>query len=116
MKIGFVGLGRMGGNMVQRLLNGGHQVVAYARTVETVKKIEKKGATGASSLQDLVNKLEKPRIVWLMVPAGETTEKIVDEISGFLDEKDILIEGGNSYHKDSMRRAEELRKKKISLQ
>jgi 6-phosphogluconate dehydrogenase len=70
MRIGFIGLGRMGMNMVQRLLNSGHEVVAYARTADTVKKAEEKGAIGAKSLQDVSDKLKKPKIIWLMVPAG----------------------------------------------
>ena len=115
MKIGFVGLGKMGGNMVQRLLNGGHEIVAYARTAESVKKVEAKGALGAKSLEDLVKKLHAPRIVWLMVPAGDTTEHVTKNIATFLDRGDILIDGGNSFYKDSMRRAKEFRAKGISF-
>ncbi|MCK5512136.1 MAG: decarboxylating 6-phosphogluconate dehydrogenase [Thermodesulfovibrionia bacterium] len=115
MKIGFVGLGKMGGNMVQRLLNGGHEIVAYARTAESVKKVEAKGALGAKSLEDLVKKLHAPRIVWLMVPAGDATEHVTKNIATFLDRGDILIDGGNSFYKDSIRRAKELRAKGISF-
>ncbi len=113
MKIGFVGLGKMGMNMVQRLLNDRHEIVAYARTVETVKKAEEKGAVGAKSLQDIVDKLEKPRIVWLMVPAGNATEETVNTFADMLEQGDILIDGGNSFYKDSMRRAKELGKRNI---
>ncbi len=115
MKIGFIGLGKMGMNMVQRLMNGGHNVVAYARTSETIKKAEEKGAVGAVSLQDMVDRLEKPRIVWLMVPAGKATEETLMNISGLLEKGDILIDGGNSFYKDSMRRAEVLKKHNISF-
>lgn len=113
MQIGFVGLGKMGMNMVQRLLNGGHEVVAYARTDESVKKAEGKGAIGAYSLQDMVNKLKTPRVIWLMVPAGKATGQVINEILSFLKEGDILIDGGNSFYKDSMRRAEELKKRDV---
>lgn len=110
MKIGFIGLGKMGGNMVQRLLNNGHEIVAFAQTAESVKKAEKKGAIGAGSLQDLVDKLKKPRVIWLMVPAGEATEKTISQITPLLEKGDILIDGGNSFYKDSLRRADELQK------
>jgi 6-phosphogluconate dehydrogenase len=115
MKIGFIGLGKMGGNMVQRLLQNGHEIVAFARTAETVKKIEKKGATGASSLQDLVDKLDTPRVVWLMVPAGDTTEKVFKQVSELLVKGDIVIDGGNSFYKDSLRRTEKLKERGISF-
>jgi 6-phosphogluconate dehydrogenase len=115
MRIGFVGLGRMGMNMVQRLLNGGHEVVAYARTMEAIKKAEEKGAIGADSLQDMVNKLNIPRIIWLMVPAGKVTEDVINGVVPFLKDGDVLIDGGNSFYKDSMRRAQELKKRGISF-
>ncbi|MEE8330039.1 MAG: NAD(P)-binding domain-containing protein, partial [Thermodesulfovibrionia bacterium] len=105
MKIGFIGLGKMGGNMVQRLLNDGHEVVAYARTAETVKKIEEKGAVGADSLQDMADKLKKPRVIWIMVPAGKATEETINKIAPLLEKGDILVDGGNSFYKDSIRRA-----------
>jgi 6-phosphogluconate dehydrogenase len=115
MQIGFVGLGKMGMNMVQRLLNGRHEIVAYALTAESVKKVEGKGAIGADSLQDMVNKLKTPRVIWLMVPAGKATEQVIKEILPFLKEGDILIDGGNSFYKDSMHRAEGLKKSRISF-
>lgn len=115
MKIGFIGLGKMGMNMVQRLLNSGIEVIAYARTPETVKKAEEKGAAGATSLNDLVNKLIKPRIIWLMVPAGNATEDTISKLTPVLEEGDIIIDGGNSFYKDSMRRADDLRKRKITF-
>ncbi len=110
MKIGFIGLGKMGGNMVQRLLNNRHEIVAFDRTAESVKKAEGKGAVGAGSLQDMVDKLKKPRVIWLMVPAGEATEKTISQITPLLEKGDILIDGGNSFYKDSMRRANDLKK------
>jgi 6-phosphogluconate dehydrogenase len=113
MKIGFVGLGKMGMNMVQRLLDDGHEVVAYTRTPETVKKAEERGAIGAYSPEDVVSKLQKPRVVWLMVPAGKATEETVKKFSSLLEQGDILIDGGNSFYKDSIRRAEELKRQKI---
>jgi 6-phosphogluconate dehydrogenase len=105
----------MGMNMVQRLLNGGHEIVAYARTAETVKKAEEKGASGARSLQEMVDKLAPPRIVWLMVPAGKATEDSINTLSEMLDRGDILIDGGNSLYKDSVRRADELQQKNIAF-
>jgi len=115
MNIGFIGLGKMGMNMVQRLINGGHRIIAYARTAETVKRAEEIGAIGAASLQDMVDRLDKPRIVWLMVPAGRATEETIMSIAGLLEEGDILIDGGNSFYKDSIRRAEVLKKRNISF-
>ncbi|GBE41473.1 6-phosphogluconate dehydrogenase, NAD(+)-dependent, decarboxylating [bacterium BMS3Bbin09] len=115
MRAGFVGLGKMGMNMVERLIGGRHEVVAYARTAATVKKAEEKGAAGAASLQEITEKLERPRVIWTMVPAGRATEDTLKDLAGMLDEGDILVDGGNSYYKDSMRMAEELRKKKIGF-
>ncbi len=115
MKIGFIGLGKMGLNMIQRLINNGHEVIAYARTPESVARAVDKGAAGADSLHDLVNKLDSPRIIWLMVPAGDTTEAIIKNLAQLLDKGDILIDGGNSFYKDSMRRAQELGKRGISF-
>ncbi|GBE04902.1 MAG TPA: decarboxylating 6-phosphogluconate dehydrogenase [Nitrospirae bacterium] len=115
MRIGLIGLGKMGGNMAQRLLNNGHEVVAYARTVESVKKAEDKGAIGADSIEDMLSKLKTPRIVWLMVPAGRATQETINKITPLLEKGGILIDGGNSFYKDSMRRARELREKGISF-
>lgn len=114
MKIGFVGLGKMGMNMVQRLLSDGHEIVAYARTAETVKAAEAKGAAGATSLKDLIEKLEKPRIVWLMVPAGKATEDTLNSVAELLEAGDIIIDGGNSFYKDSILRAEALKLRNLS--
>ena len=113
MEIGFVGLGRMGGNMVQRLLKGGHKVVVVNRSPEPVKAVVAKGAAGAGSVPELVKLLRPPRVVWLMLPSGEVTEQYVRDLTSLLSQGDILIEGGNSNYKDSMRRAKETAKKGI---
>ena len=110
MRVGMVGLGRMGGNMAVRLMREGHEVVAFSRTPETVARIAEKGAIGAASLEDLVGKLEPPRIVWTMVPAGDPTEQMLLRLSGLLDPGDVLVDGGNSNYKDSKRRADDLGK------
>jgi len=115
MKIGFIGLGKMGMNMVDRLLSDGHEIVAYARTAETVKKAESKGATGASSLNDLISKLHCPRIIWIMVPAGTATEETIQNCSALMNKGDVLIDGGNSNFRDTIRRSGELKKKNISF-
>jgi 6-phosphogluconate dehydrogenase len=114
MKIGMIGLGRMGGNMVRRLLKGGHECVVYARTAETVKKMAAEGAQGASSLEDLVAKLPAPRAVWVMVPSGAATETTIAEVAALLSPGDVVIDGGNTYFKDDVRRAAALRDRKIA--
>jgi 6-phosphogluconate dehydrogenase len=103
----------MGGNMVKRLLGGGHKVVAYDRDAATVEKLVKEGATGANSLKDLVSKLEAPRAVWVMVPSGKPTEDTIQELSTLVSANDIIIDGGNSNFRDSQRHAAELAKKNI---
>ena len=108
-----IGLGRMGGSMVRRLIKGGHDLVVFAAHKETVEKFTKVGATGANSLQDLVSKLPKPRVVWLMLPVGEITENSMTEIAEMLDEGDTIIDGGNSNFKDDIRRANLLKEKGI---
>jgi len=113
MQMGMIGLGRMGANMVRRLMRGGHSLVAYDMSPESVSGLAAEGATGSGSLQDLVQKLSRPRIAWVMVPAGEPTERTVAQMGGLLEAGDILIDGGNSYFKDDVRRAQELRKKGI---
>src|SRR5436190_14718557 len=107
MQLGMIGLGRMGANMVRRLLKAGHQCVVYNRSERAVADLVKEKATGASSLADLVTKLERPRAVWLMVPAAVVDEEIADLLPA-LDAGDILIDGGNSYYIDDIRRAKEL--------
>ncbi len=107
MQLGMVGLGRMGANMVRRLLRDGHDCVVYNRTPKAVAELEAEKATGATSLADLVSKLEKPRAVWLMVPAAAVDETI-EELAPLLDKGDIVIDGGNSYYVDDLRRAKAL--------
>ena len=107
MQLGMIGLGRMGGNMVRRLLRAGHQCVAFARTADSVKQVAAEGAIPATSLRDLVKKLQKPRVVWLMVPAA-VVDDTLHELAGELEPGDILIDGGNSYYVDDIRRSKEL--------
>jgi 6-phosphogluconate dehydrogenase len=110
-QIGFVGLGRMGGNMVHRVCrDSDHEVVGYARSERPVREAVKHGAIGASSLRDLVRKLEPPRMVWLMLPAGEPTQENIDKLSRMLSRGDLLIDGGNSRWTDDKRSARELRR------
>ena len=113
MELGMIGLGRMGGNMSQRLIGGGHQVVTYDSVKEAVEAIVKKGATGALSHADLAGKLTGPRAIWLMVPSGEPTETTISALAAELSPGDIVIDGGNSNYKDSIRRAGVLAEKGI---
>jgi 6-phosphogluconate dehydrogenase len=111
-QLGMIGLGRMGANMVRRLIRGGHQCVVYDRSQQTVKELVKEQATGADSLSDFVKKLARPRAVWLMVPAAVVDQTIADLVP-LLDQGDILIDGGNSYYIDDLRRAKDLATKGI---
>lgn len=104
MKLGFIGLGKMGFNMVQRLLNDGHEVVVWNNTQVPINELTAKGATGASSVKDLVNKLPERKVVWLMVPAGSPVDENIEELSKYLKKDDIIIDGGNSYWKDTQAR------------
>ncbi|MBI4178581.1 decarboxylating 6-phosphogluconate dehydrogenase [bacterium] len=114
MQMGMVGLGRMGGNMVKRLVQGGHKIVATDRSADAVKELSKeKGVEGASSLKDMVAKLKKPRAIWVMVPSGKPTEETINEIAALCDKDDVIIDGGNSKYTDDARRAETLKKKGI---
>jgi 6-phosphogluconate dehydrogenase len=113
MQIGFVGLGRMGGNMVTRLLRAGHQIVAYDPAEAARATAEKGGARGVASLRDLVAALTPPRPVWVMVPAGTPTESTIGELAGLLAPGDIIIDGGNTKWTDDVRRAEGLRPRGI---
>src|SRR5712675_2125629 len=112
MQLGMVGLGRMGANMVRRLLKGGHQCVVFDMSAAAVTELTRENAIGAASLSDLVKKLEKPRAVWLMVPAA-VVDKTIADILPALEPGDILIDGGNSYYIDDIRRAKELAPKRI---
>ena len=112
MQLGMIGLGRMGANMVRRLLRAGHRCVVFNRTPSAVNELVKEKATGSTSLQDLVTKLEKPRAIWLMVPAASVDETIAGLLP-YLESDDILIDGGNSYYVDDIRRAKELAAKRI---
>ncbi len=113
MQIGFVGLGKMGGNMVERLLLGGHQCVVFNRTPDKVKEYAAKGATPSSSLADLVSKLQGRKAVWLMVPSGDAVDQNIRDIAPLLSKGDVIIDGGNSYYKDTVRRGAELATKGI---
>lgn len=108
MQLGMIGLGRMGANMTTRLLQGGHQVVVYDRSAEAVEQASEGGATGARSLADVVDRLETPRAIWVMVPSGEPTEETVQELAGLLSSGDTVIDGGNSNYKDTVRRGRQL--------
>src|SRR3712207_3191750 len=114
MRIGFIGLGRMGANMVRRLLRDGHQVVAYNRTAEKTKEIEGEGAEGAYSIAELVGKLQAPRAVWVMVPAGDATEAQIEELLEHLEPGDTIIDGGNTNFHDDVRRHAALKERGIS--
>jgi 6-phosphogluconate dehydrogenase len=114
VQLGFIGLGKMGGNMVHRIhRDSDHQVVAYDHHDENVKQAEGHGASGAGSLEELVQKLEAPRTVWIMVPAGDPTEQTVQALAGLLEEGDAIVDGGNTRFTDDVRRAAELQPKGI---
>ncbi len=108
MELGMVGLGRMGANLVRRLTRAGHTCVVYDVDPKAVSALSGTGVTGASSLADLCAKMQKPRSVWVMVPAGEITEAVITELAGLLSAGDVIIDGGNSKYVDDLRRAEEL--------
>ncbi|HXJ79420.1 MAG TPA: decarboxylating 6-phosphogluconate dehydrogenase [Candidatus Methylomirabilis sp.] len=112
MQLGMIGLGRMGANMVRRLIKGGHECVVFDRSPDTVKEMARERAVGAASLGDLVKKLDKPRAVWLMVPAA-VVDQTIGDLAPSLERGDILIDGGNSYYIDDIRRAKELGPKGI---
>ena len=115
MDIGMIGLGKMGANMANRLLLGGHRVAAFDINEDAIQDAEKAGAEGARTLNELVQKLEAPRSVWVMVPSGQITEETIQSISDLLSPGDTLIDGGNSNYKDSIRRAEELADKELNF-
>jgi 6-phosphogluconate dehydrogenase len=115
MELGMIGLGRMGAGMTQRLLQGGHQVMVYDRSPDAVAALAGKGATGTSSLVDLGQKLRTPRVFWLMIPAGAPVDDTIQRLSGTVSPGDVIIDGGNSNYKDSMRRAEALRARQVEF-
>jgi 6-phosphogluconate dehydrogenase len=115
MELGMVGMGRMGGSMAQRLLQGGHRVVAYDPLPVALAPVVEQGAVGSDSIADLVSKLDRPRAVWLMVPSGEPAESAIKALASELSAGDTAIDGGNSYYKDSMRRAAALAGKGIEF-
>ncbi len=113
MQLGMVGLGRMGANMTRRLMRGGHQLVVSDLSADAVKQLAGEGAGGSSSLEDLVGKLKAPRAVWVMVPAGGPTEQTVQKLAQHMQAGDVIIDGGNSYFKDDVRRAGQFKSKGI---
>jgi 6-phosphogluconate dehydrogenase len=114
MDIAIIGLGKMGGNMAQRLLKGGHRVVGLDQSVEVTRSLAAEhGLAPVFSMAEAVAALPKPRVFWLMVPAGTATESVVEELAGLLMEGDVIIDGGNTFYKDDMRRAETLKTKQI---
>src|SRR5205807_3274655 len=114
MQLGMIGLGRMGANMVRRLMRGGHECVVFDLSSDNVKQLAGEGATGSNSLEDFIAKLNPPRAVWIMVPAGDATEETVNDLAAHLDNGDIIIDGGNSYFKDDARRSRSLKDKGIN--
>ena len=115
MEVGMIGLGRMGGNMVQRLLAGGHRVVTYDQSSDAVAASQAQGSLGAASLEELAGQLSCPRAVWCMVPAGQPTEDTINSLLGLLDAGDAVLDGGNTNYKDTMRRAGKLAEHGIDL-
>ncbi len=115
MKVGFIGLGRMGGNMARRLIKGGHEVVVHNRTPKKVKELEKEGAIGSVSMADFVVKLTTPRIIFISVPAGDPVTQTLEELIPQLAKGDMVIESGNSYYKDSIERGKLLKEKGINF-
>ncbi|MHA6789017.1 phosphogluconate dehydrogenase (NAD(+)-dependent, decarboxylating) [Pseudomonas bijieensis] len=114
MQLGIIGLGRMGGNIARRLMLNGHTTVVYDRNAAFVENLRQEGATGVAGLPALVAGLEKPRAVWVMLPAGAPTEDTINDLSELLEPGDVIIDGGNTYYKDDIRRAEALSEKGLS--
>ena len=115
MQLAMIGLGRMGSGMTRRLMKGGHQLVVYDRSSQAVAAVAGDGAVGASSLEDLGQKLKPPRIVWLMIPAGPPVDDTIQRLSGVLSPGDVIVDGGNSNYKDSIRRADALRSQQVEF-
>jgi 6-phosphogluconate dehydrogenase len=114
MQLGFIGLGKMGGFMVERLLHDKHEIVGFDLSPEVVKNIASKGMTGSTSMEDMVSKLKGRKAVWVMVPAGKPTEDTIQKLVSLLNKGDIIIDGGNSMFKDDIRRAKELKEKGLN--
>jgi len=115
MELGMIGLGKMGGFMVERLVRGGHRVVGFDRDAAAVQRVAEKGAGGADSLEKLMSQLKAPRAIWLMVPSGAPVDQTIDLLTPHLAPGDTIIDGGNSYYKDSVRRAAALAQKKLNF-
>jgi 6-phosphogluconate dehydrogenase len=115
MELGMIGLGKMGGFMVERLVKGGHRVVGMDRDASAVAKVVSKGAAGADSIEKLIGQLKPPRAIWLMVPAGGVVDQTIDQVTPHLAPGDTIIDGGNSYYRDSVRRAKALAEKKLTF-
>jgi 6-phosphogluconate dehydrogenase len=113
MDLGIIGLGRMGANMAERLLQGGHRVITYDRSPEAIQRCVDAGALGAHSLADFVKQVTAPRVIWLMVPSGDPVDTTIEQLLPNLSKDDVIIDGGNSYYKDSIRRAEKLKQQGI---
>src|ERR1700759_5167764 len=113
MQLGMIGLGRMGGNIVRRLMKHGHTTVVYDKSEKAVADLAADGAAGAKALEDFIKKLDKPRTAWVMLPAGKITEETVVELAKHFEKGDIIIDGGNSFYKDDIRRAKELEAKGV---
>lgn len=109
MELGMIGLGRMGANMTERLVRGGHRVISYDRSAEAIQRVVDKGAVGAHSLADFIKQLAPPRVVWLMVPSGAPVDETLEQLLPHLAKGDVVIDGGNSNYRDSIRRAEKLK-------
>jgi len=115
MQLGMVGLGRMGSNLVRRLMRAGHECVAFDVDADKVEALASEGAVGARSIEEFVEKLEPPRAAWVMVPAGDITEQTVNELAARMQRDDVIIDGGNSYYRDDIRRARQLSERGIHL-
>ena len=113
MKIGLIGLGKMGGNMMKRLKNDNHEIVVFDLDKDNIKKAVEDGGIGSDSIEDLVSKLEKPRNVWVMVPHGKPTEETIGKLVDLLDKDDLIVDGGNSHYTVSIKNGEKCRKKNI---
>ncbi len=113
MELGMIGLGRMGANMAERLVLAGHRIISYDRSPEAIQRVVDKGAVGSRSLADFVQQLSQPRAAWLMVPSGDPVDQTIEQLLPQLAKGDVIIDGGNSYYKDSIRRAEKLKQQGI---